>query len=229
MATTTNFGWTTPNDTDLVKDGAAAIRTLGSSIDTSFVDLKGGTTGQVLAKASDTDLDYAWTTSSAGSMTAIASGNLPTGTGTLSLTSISGSYTHLEFHATAWNTSTNSTLTARLNGDTGSNYSWLDSRISNNTPAYTGSNNQTLFLLNSGSSVLSGNNKNITIIRIPFYTNATTAKIVTCESRYVDTNTTRALTNVGGYYYGTNAAVTQLDFISSSNWAGGSYVLYGVK
>ena len=35
MATTTNYGWTTPNDTDLVKDGASAIRTLGSSIDTT--------------------------------------------------------------------------------------------------------------------------------------------------------------------------------------------------
>lgn len=60
MATTTNFGWTTPNDTDLVKDGAAAIRTLGSGIDTSFVDLKGGTTGQVLSKATNTDLDFTW-------------------------------------------------------------------------------------------------------------------------------------------------------------------------
>jgi hypothetical protein len=60
MATTTNFGWETPDDTDLVKDGAAAMRTLGNSIDTSFVDLKGGTTGQVLSKASNTDLDYAW-------------------------------------------------------------------------------------------------------------------------------------------------------------------------
>ena len=36
MATTTNYGWATPDDTDLVKDGAAAIRTLGTSIDTSF-------------------------------------------------------------------------------------------------------------------------------------------------------------------------------------------------
>jgi hypothetical protein len=62
MATTTNFGWTTPDDTDLVKDGAAAIRTLGSSIDTSLVDLNGGTTGQVLTKASDTDLDFSFTT-----------------------------------------------------------------------------------------------------------------------------------------------------------------------
>lgn len=35
MATTTNYGWDTPDDTDLVKDGASAIRTLGSSIDTT--------------------------------------------------------------------------------------------------------------------------------------------------------------------------------------------------
>ena len=60
MATTTNFGWETPDDTDLVKDGAAAIRTLGQSIDTSMADLEGGTTGQVLSKASNTDMDFAW-------------------------------------------------------------------------------------------------------------------------------------------------------------------------
>jgi hypothetical protein len=60
MANTTNFNWETPDDTDLVKDGAAAIRTLGSSIDTSFVDLLGGTTGQVLSKTSGTDLDFTW-------------------------------------------------------------------------------------------------------------------------------------------------------------------------
>lgn len=60
MPTTSNFGWTTPADTDLVKDGAAAIRTLGNGIDSSFIDLKGGTTGQVLSKASNTDLDFSW-------------------------------------------------------------------------------------------------------------------------------------------------------------------------
>lgn len=41
MATTTNFGWTTPDDTDLVKNGASAIRTLGSAIDTSALSFKG--------------------------------------------------------------------------------------------------------------------------------------------------------------------------------------------
>jgi hypothetical protein len=44
----------------LVKDGAVAIETLGDSIDASLVDLKGGTTGQVLAKASGTDMDFSW-------------------------------------------------------------------------------------------------------------------------------------------------------------------------
>ena len=62
MANTTNFGWETPDDTDLVKDGAAAIRTLGSAIDTSLVDLKGGTTGQVLSKTTNTDMDFTWVT-----------------------------------------------------------------------------------------------------------------------------------------------------------------------
>ncbi|MFZ9922720.1 MAG: hypothetical protein ACO3E4_07405 [Candidatus Nanopelagicaceae bacterium] len=60
MANTTNFNWETPDDTDLVKDGALAIRTLGSAIDTSLVDLKGGTTGQVLSKTSNTDMDFTW-------------------------------------------------------------------------------------------------------------------------------------------------------------------------
>jgi len=63
MATTTpNFGWSVPESTDLVKDGATAIELLGDSIDASFIDLKGGTTGQVLTKASNTDLDFSFTT-----------------------------------------------------------------------------------------------------------------------------------------------------------------------
>ena len=61
MATTTpNFGWVVPTSTDLVKDGATAIETLGDSIDASLLDLKGGTTGQVLSKNSNTDMDFTW-------------------------------------------------------------------------------------------------------------------------------------------------------------------------
>lgn len=44
MATTTNYGWTTPDDTALVKDGASAIRTLASSVDTTTKALNPSTT-----------------------------------------------------------------------------------------------------------------------------------------------------------------------------------------
>jgi hypothetical protein len=63
MATTPNFSWPTPDNTDLVKNGALAIRTLGDAIDASLVDLEGGTTDQVLAKNSNTDMDFKWVTS----------------------------------------------------------------------------------------------------------------------------------------------------------------------
>ena len=44
MATTTNYGWTTPDDTALVKDGASAIRSLGTSVDTTTKNLNPSTT-----------------------------------------------------------------------------------------------------------------------------------------------------------------------------------------
>ena len=68
MATTTpSFSWPVPTSSDLVKNGATAIEALGDAIDASMTDLKGGTTGQVLAKATGTDMDFTWTTPSGGS------------------------------------------------------------------------------------------------------------------------------------------------------------------
>lgn len=67
MATTTpNFGWPVPTSSDLVKNGATAIEGLGDAIDASLLDLKGGTSGQVLAKASATDMDFSWVTDATG-------------------------------------------------------------------------------------------------------------------------------------------------------------------
>jgi hypothetical protein len=58
---TSNFGWQMPTATDLVTDLPADFEVFGQAVDTSLADLKGGTTGQVLAKASGTDMDFTWT------------------------------------------------------------------------------------------------------------------------------------------------------------------------
>ena len=91
MATTTpNFGWSVPTSTDLVKDGATAIETLGDSIDASLLDLKGGTTGQVLSKASATDLDYTWVTPAGGKVLQVVQATTTTST-TITSTSFTDS------------------------------------------------------------------------------------------------------------------------------------------
>lgn len=95
MANTTNFGWETPDDTDLVKDGAAAMRTLGSAIDTSMMDLKGGTSGQILSKNSNTDMDFVWIANDQGDITGVTAGTGISGGGT------SGSVTITNSMATA--------------------------------------------------------------------------------------------------------------------------------
>ncbi len=66
MATSPNFSWPEPDNSDLVKNGALAIRTAVDAIDSSMGDLKGGTTGQVLTKASNTDMDFTWVADATG-------------------------------------------------------------------------------------------------------------------------------------------------------------------
>ena len=60
---TSNFGWQMPTSTDLVTDLPADFEVFGQAVDTSLADLKGGTTGQVLSKASNTNMDFTWVTS----------------------------------------------------------------------------------------------------------------------------------------------------------------------
>jgi hypothetical protein len=75
MATTTNYGWTTPDDTDLVKDGAAAIRTLGSSVDTTTKALNPETTtGDISYRSATANTNTRLALGTAGQVLTVNSG-----------------------------------------------------------------------------------------------------------------------------------------------------------
>jgi hypothetical protein len=79
---TTNFGWVMPTSTDLVTDLPADFAVFGQGVDTSFADLNGGTTGQILSKTSNTNLDFTWISPSPGDITEITVTSPITGGGT---------------------------------------------------------------------------------------------------------------------------------------------------
>jgi hypothetical protein len=68
---TSNFGWQMPTPTDLVTDLPADFEVFGQAVDTSMADLKGGTTGQILSKTTNTDMDFTWITNDVGDITAV--------------------------------------------------------------------------------------------------------------------------------------------------------------
>jgi hypothetical protein len=75
MANTTNYNWETPDDTDLVKDGAAAIRTLGSSIDTTTKALNPETTlGDIAYRSATSNTNTRLAIGSAGQVLTVAAG-----------------------------------------------------------------------------------------------------------------------------------------------------------
>lgn len=68
---TSNFNWQMPTNTDLVKDLPADFEVFGQAVDTSLADLKGGTSGQILSKNSNTDMDFVWINNDQGDITAV--------------------------------------------------------------------------------------------------------------------------------------------------------------
>ena len=205
MATTTNYGWTTPDDTALVKDGAAAIRTLGSSVDTTTKALNPSTTlGDIEYRSSTANTNTrlgigtsgqglqvvagvpSWAATSTSTLTTTGdllyasaantlarraigstgdiltvSGGLPTwatptatadnfsllntggtslsGSGTITVSGISGKSKIYVLIDSASSASASSTVRIRLNGDTGNNYN-SDGISNTGASAYAASN-----------------------------------------------------------------------------------------
>jgi hypothetical protein len=150
MATTTNYSWSTPDDTALVKDGAAAIRSLGTAIDTTvftnagaainktIVDAKGdiiaataadtvarlavGANGTVLTAASGQATGLEWALPASGGMTSIASGSIAASATGIDITSIPATYNELVLYVTNYSTSEEVVVDLRVNNNTSAQY-----------------------------------------------------------------------------------------------------------
>jgi hypothetical protein len=286
MATTTNFGWETPDDTDLVKDGAAAIRTALGGVDTSFVDLKGGTTGQVLAKASGTDLDFSWVAqddsnaiqnaivdakgdliaataadtparlavgtngqiltadstaatglawaapASSGGMTLLSTTTL-SGATTITVNSISQSYTNLMVVIDTFYATSASNFFVKFNNN--SLLQWIGTRNVDGTSANfnsgaSGANIDNGFSIYNGTAgYADGSVATNYILDIPNYSSTTGQKSFVMYGGGVTSGSTNwSASTISGRYVG-NSGITRLDFTMSSNFSTGTVKIWGIK
>jgi hypothetical protein len=246
MATTTNYSWTTPDDTALVKDGAAAIRTLGSSVDTTVKNLNPettlgdiayrsstanvktrlglGTAGQVLTVNSGATAPE-WKTITAGGLTLISTTVISNAL-TTTISSIPSTYKSLRIVVANY---------IPVNDGVGGVMRFNTDLNVNRHKSLTG------WGASSGSfdaqhfTVFNGNDNSVsnslTIIDVPDYSNTTTWKMaqITCLNTNSTTTTNYNFDTYFGFYNQT-AAINAVSFVASTgNISSATIYLYGVQ
>ena len=256
MATTTNYSWSTPDDTALVKDGAAAIRSLGTAIDSTvftnagaainktIVDAKGdliigsadntvarlavgGTNGHVLTVNSGATYGAEWAVlPPAGGMSSIASGSLSGSS--LVLTSISGSYKNLQLILRDIEISNQAEIRTTVNSV--SNYDWMGMDATqtyfNNVNDFGRAN-----FPQTRYNMHTGDDNAALCINIFDYANTTSHKLL---DSFISNKNDRSgnpsnLVRCFGVSRDTAAITSVTVGLSTGTFSAGTYILYGVS
>jgi hypothetical protein len=243
MASTTNYGWTTPDDTSLVKDGAAAIRSLGTSIDTSVKALSPGTTagdidyyttstakarlgigtaGQLLAVNAGATAPEWVAAPSSGGMTLLSTTTLSGASTTIS--SISQAYVDLHIYIYGATSTSNASVYCRPNGSSG---------ITDHSYFYRNSGNQSdinadLYFI--GATAPAGNTTNASSIQIFNYASTTARKPFIAMGTFIENSTSARSPQTGGGAINTTTAISSLLFAPGvGTFSSGTVLIYGVK
>lgn len=241
MATTTNYGWTTPDDTALVKDGASAIRTLGSSVDTTTKALNPSTTlGDIEYRSSTANTNTrlgigtsgqyltvsggvpAWGAISAGGMTLISTTTLSGASTTLSSIPQTFNSLYLVITGLTCNT-TDGVLRCLPNGVNNlSDYSTLVAG------AVSSRSNSTIRITDTQYSKTDANNA--FALSFNNYTSSARYKPFNFYGFYVETGLSN-YSEAGFGAFRSNTAITSLEFdnFGYGTFASGTILLYGVK
>jgi hypothetical protein len=245
MATTTNYGWTTPDDTALVKDGASAIRTLGSSVDTTTKALNPSTTlGDIEYRSSTANTNTrlgigtsgqyltvsggvpAWGDVSAGGMTLLSTTTLSGVSTTIS--SISSAYTNLQIYiyGVLGNTS-DQFVRVWFNADTGGGFV-VGARDDGGTASVYARRAERLYVF--AWDTARTNSTNAAVINISNYSNTSGRKPLAMYGYCIRSGVADGISNQTGYFQGT-AAVSSVtfDYGGTNTFAGGTVLIYGVK
>jgi hypothetical protein len=242
MATTTNYGWTTPDDIALVKDGASAIRTLGTSVDTTTKNLNPETTlGDISFRSSTSNVNTRLGIGGTGTVLTVASGvpswATPAAGGGMTLletltlsgasvtsSTIAGTFKNLEIIVRNFKPSSNVRMNMRFNGDSGTRYHVVTGNNEDNqAPSQT-------FLI-AGDAQTTTTTTGLFQACIPDYANATTIKMMLSYSiTNSPTTSTNFQMNRYANVYNQTGAITTITFLpNSGTFTSGTALIYGVN
>jgi hypothetical protein len=247
MATTTNYGWTTPDDTALVKDGAAAIRTLGSSVDTTTKNLNPETTlGDIAYRSSTANVNTRlglgtalqvlrvnsgatapeWATPVSGGMTLLSTTTLSGASTTIS--SINQTYNNLYILISGIDNASNSIN--KLKPNSSSITDTIFGEIIHLVSAAIDGTLNDAFPISARQTNLAGNTNNVFACEIFNYASTTNYKVSNFCAGLVRATSSANTQVFGTGLIKTNSAITDIEITSGTgNFSGGTVLVYGVK